>query len=236
MPTARTNYQDIQSEVRRRIQSRAWIPGQIIPTEVELAAEFNCARATINRALRELAQTGLLERRRKLGTRVSLNPTRKATLDIPITRLEIEALGKTYRHKVIASHEIPAPEHVAARMNLASGAQVLHLKGLHLADDQPFLFEDRWVNLIAAPGILDAGLDKISANEWLVQNVPISSGEIAFGAEAATKDDAAALGVPIDAALFVVNRQTWMAVDGQKIAVTLVRLAYVPGYQMSTMI
>jgi GntR family histidine utilization transcriptional repressor len=98
------------------------------------------------------------------------------------------------------------------------------------------LFEDRWVNLIAAPGILDAGLDKISANEWLVQNVPISSGEIAFGAEAATKDDAAALGVPIDAALFVVNRQTWMAVDGQKIAVTLVRLAYVPGYQMSTMI
>jgi len=233
---SRTNYLDIQSEVRKRIQTRAWKPGEIIPTEVELAAEFSCARATINRALRELAETGLLERRRKSGTRVSLNPTRKATLDIPITRLEIEAAGQAYRHKVLSFEQVGAPDHISARMNLNSDGQVLHLKSLHMADDQPFLFEDRWVNLAATPDIVQADFDIISANEWLVQNAPISSGDITFGAETATKFDANALGVPVGSALFVVNRQTWMLIEAQKTTVTLVRLAYAPGYQMTTKI
>jgi GntR family transcriptional regulator, histidine utilization repressor len=233
---SRASYQDIQSQVRQRIQSRDWKPGQIIPTEVELAAEFGCARATINRALRELAETGLLERRRKMGTRVSLNPTRKATLDIPITRLEIENSGKIYRHTILSSDQMAAPDHISAGMNLARGGQVLHLKCLHLADNQPFLFEDRWINLQAAPGILRAKLDSISANEWLVHNTPISSGDIAFGAEAATTEDATALGVHTGTALLIVDRLTWLVTEGRKTAVTQVRLAYAPGYKMTTQI
>jgi GntR family transcriptional regulator, histidine utilization repressor len=227
---SRITYQDIQAEVRRRIQSRQWKPGDTIPNEVDLAREFNCARATINRALRELAETGLLERRRKSGTIVSLNPTRKATLDIPITRLEIEGRGQSYRHKLLESHQISAPDALAAELNLGRGHMLLHLKTLHMADGRPFMFEDRWVNPNAARGILRAKLDTISANEWLVQNVPISHGDIAFQALAADKDQAAALGVDEGAALFVIDRLTWMGAQ----AVTKVRLAYGPGYRMVT--
>jgi len=204
----------------------------VIPSEVELAAEFGCARATINRALRELAETGLLDRRRKAGTRVSLNPVRKATLDIPVTGLEGESRGAHYRHRLLEKTRTNAPGHVAARMNLPQDSAVLHLKTLHLADDRPFLFEDRWVNLAAAPAILDAPLAQISANEWLVQTVPISGGDISFGAEPASKADAAALGVAPGAALFVIERLTFMG----SATVTDVRLAYAPGYRMTTRI
>ena len=224
------SYRTIQDEVLRRIRSREWPPGQIIPSEVDLAEEFDCARATINRALRELAETGLLDRRRKAGTRVSLNPVRKATLDIPVTRLEVENRGSTYRHKILEIQKSSAPQHLAARMNLGATAKVLHLRTLHMADDRPFLYEDRWVNLTVAPGIINAPLDTISANEWLVQNVPISSGDIALSAEPATQVDSIALVIPVGTALFVIERLTFVGAA----TVTDVRLAYAPGYRMTT--
>jgi len=228
----RASYRTIQTEVLRRIRSREWPPGQIIPSEVDLAAEFDCARATINRALRELAQTGLLDRRRKAGTRVSLNPVRKATLDIPVTRTEVQSRGLTYRHKVLERNIISAPRHLITRMNLTARQPVMHLKTLHLADDRPFLYEDRWVNIAAAPGITTAPLDTISANEWLVQNVPISAGDIAFMAQPANQADARALDISPGDALFVIERLTFVGAA----TVTQVRLAYAPGYRMTTQI
>ena len=67
-------WEEIRAEVLRRIERRDWRPGATIPTEEQLAAEFGCARATVNRALRELAEAGVLERRRKAGTRVATHP------------------------------------------------------------------------------------------------------------------------------------------------------------------
>ena len=84
MPPAPVGWQSVHAEVLRRIRSREWLPGALIPNETDLAAEFGCARATVSRALRELADAGLLTRRRKAGTHVALNPVRKATLQIPV--------------------------------------------------------------------------------------------------------------------------------------------------------
>ena len=62
-PAPQQTWQSIRSELQRRISTRDWAPGDIIPTEVELAEEFGCARATVNRAMRALADTGQVERR-----------------------------------------------------------------------------------------------------------------------------------------------------------------------------
>ena len=63
-------YQNIKTEIREWIQTGIWKQDGLIPVEVALAKEFGCARATVNRALRELAEEGILERRRKAGTPV----------------------------------------------------------------------------------------------------------------------------------------------------------------------
>ena len=54
----------IAEELRARIARREWGPGDLIPTEVDLAFEFDCARATVSKALGILDADGLLERRR----------------------------------------------------------------------------------------------------------------------------------------------------------------------------
>lgn len=45
-------------------------PGEVLPTEVELATEFGLSRSVIREALRTLAAKGLIESRPKAGTRV----------------------------------------------------------------------------------------------------------------------------------------------------------------------
>ncbi|MCY4314378.1 MAG: GntR family transcriptional regulator, partial [Gammaproteobacteria bacterium] len=62
------SWQNIQDMLRRRIIDGTWKPGELIPSEKRLAEEFQCARATVNRALRGLADKGLLDRRRRAGS------------------------------------------------------------------------------------------------------------------------------------------------------------------------
>lgn len=224
-----TNWEDIRAEVLRRIRMRLWLPGAVIPTEEALAYEFGCARATVSRALRELAEGGVLERRRKAGTRVALHPVRKATLDIAVTRLEVEGRGQVYGYHLIEAVVAAAPMAVCSKLGVAQGADWLHLLSVHLADGVAFLYEDRWLN----PSVLldpspDFGI--ISANEWLVSNVSYARGDIAFSAANANASEAEILGVALGAALFITERGTW----GEAAPITWVRLAYAPGYRLHT--
>lgn len=222
-------WQSVQAEALRRIQTREWPPGATIPHEADLATELGCARATVNRALRDLAQAGLLERRRKAGTRVPLNPVRKATLDIPIIRLDVAARGQTYGYQLVTRETASPPPAVASKLRLPAEARMLHILALHLADKAPFCVEDRWINPQAVPDMAQADLTQISANEWLVQNAGFTSGDFAFGAIAATATTAAQLNCPENAALFSVERTTWAA----SLPITHVRLSYAPGYQIT---
>ena len=56
-----------------RIFSNALPIGQCLPTEFELAAELGCGRHTVSQAITRLVHEGLVERRRRAGTRVIRN-------------------------------------------------------------------------------------------------------------------------------------------------------------------
>lgn len=223
-------WESIRAEVLARIRARQWPPGALIPGEEALAQEFGCARATVNRALNDLAEAGVLERKRRAGTRVALLPVRKATLDIPVIRAEVEGRGQAYAFRLLSQAMGQPPAPVAAQLGLATGQEMLHLTTLHLADGRPQVFEDRWLNPAVLP---DPPPDfaRLSANEWLVSNLAFLTGDIAFSAESASAQEAAALGIPPGSALFVTTRCTWGAEP-----ITWVRLAHAPGYRLQTML
>ncbi len=222
-------WEEIRAEVLRRIDRRDWRPGATIPTEEQLAAEFGCARATVSRALRELAGAGVLERRRKAGTRVATHPVRKATLDIPVIRLEVEGRGQAYGFRLIDRATAVPPPAVAARLGLAPGQRLDRFRTLHLADGRPTALEDRWLNLAVLPEPPPAD---VSLNEWLVKTVAYTYGDISFSAEAATPDEALLLETPAGAALFITERTTWAG----EAPITSVRLAHAPGYRLRTVV
>lgn len=60
--------------LRRRITSGAWLVGDKLPTLSDLAAEFQVSRVTMQQALTQLAEEGLILRRRGRGTFVTAEP------------------------------------------------------------------------------------------------------------------------------------------------------------------
>ena len=227
-----TSWHDIRLELLRRINEREWPPGSPVPTEIDLAAEFGCARATVNRAMRELADAGLVDRKRRAGTRVALHPISRVVIDIPLIRLEVEQRNARWRYGFISQEVRPAPVLVASRLGLKREAPMLHVTSVHFADNRPFLHEDRWINPAGAPGVERVDFSSVSANEWLIQNAPYTSGDISFSAANADQTVADALGLAPGAAVFVVDRITW----DRDAPITAVRLCYAPGYQLQTRI
>jgi GntR family transcriptional regulator len=65
LPTA------IADEVRRRVDTGEWTPGERLPSEPDLAVELGVSRPTLREALRLLATEGWLERKHGSGTYVS---------------------------------------------------------------------------------------------------------------------------------------------------------------------
>lgn len=220
-------WEDIRAEVLRRIRARDWPPGALIPGEEALAEEFGVARATVNRALTSLAEAGVIERKKRAGTRVAELPVRRARLEVPVIRLDVLGRGQVHGFKLLADRTAPAPVPVTARLGLPEGKVMRHLETLHLADGRPYVLETRWLNPAVLP---DPAPDfaVTSANEWLVTQVSLVSGDIAFTAEPATPREAEVLGIAPGTALLVAERTT----HGMAGPVTWVRLAHAPGHRV----
>jgi GntR family histidine utilization transcriptional repressor len=162
---------------------------------------------------------------------VAALPVRKATVDIPVIRQEVEALGLAHSFQILVQELRPLPAPVAQKLGVEAGRAMLWLETLHLADGRAFVFETRWLN----PEVLPTSLPDfaaVSVNEWLVSNLGYTLGDIAFTAEPADEREAVVLRVAQGAALFVTERCTWSAQD----PITFVRLAHAPGYRLQTLL
>lgn len=221
-------WEDLREVIGDRIRAREWLPGALIPAEAQLATDYGVARATVNRALQSLAEDGLIERKKRAGTRVAELPARRARLEIPVIRKEVEAGGAIYGFRILGDVVAPLPGALAHRMRLPAHRPLRRLTTLHLADGRPHALEDRWLNMAALPQAVDfAGL---SVNEWLVAQVPFQGGELAFLADTAGPDEFAALGVAPGTALLVTERMTF----GPTGVITHVRLWHRPGHRVET--
>ncbi|GAA6161800.1 GntR family transcriptional regulator [Ruegeria sp. HU-ET01832] len=225
-----TSYKDIKRTVLSRIRSGDWGPDSLLPNEQDLAAEFSCTRTTVNRALRELADEGYLERRRKAGTRVLSAPQRQARFSIPMVRDEVEALGGVYRYALVSSAREKAPDWLAARLELHTGQPVMHVRCMHFSGNTPFQYEDRWIVVDSVPQVMQADFSQIGPNEWLIQTVPFTNVELTFLASRADTTVAGFLDVPEGEPVFTGERITWL--EGQP--VTFAKMYFAAGYRMTT--
>ncbi|CUK19226.1 HTH-type transcriptional repressor YvoA [Ruegeria denitrificans] len=225
-----TSYKDIKITVLSRIRSGEWQPDSLLPNEQDLAVEFSCTRTTVNRALRELADEGYLERRRKAGTRVLSAPQRQARFTIPMVRDEVEAMGGTYRYALVSSKLEIAPEWLSARLALSSGQNVMHVRCMHFNGNTPFQYEDRWIVPASVPQVKQADFSQIGPNEWLIQTVPFTNVELSFLASRADATIAGFLDVPEGEPVFTGERITWL--QGQP--VTFAKMFFAAGYRMTT--
>jgi len=217
-----TLHQRILSDLQAKIVLGDWPPGYRIPFETDLAETYGCSRMTVNKALTELARSGLIERRRKSGSFVRQPQAQSAVLEISDLKSEVESLGLSYRYQLISSQKHKAKADEKRHLGLSQTAAVLSMECLHFAGKNPFCFEQRTINLGAVPEAATADFTNRAPGPWLISRVPWSAAEHVIRAVEADETIADALNTRIGTACLVVERRTlW-----QEAYLTWVRLTY----------
>ena len=119
-------------------------PGQKLPTEPELMERFGVSRFTVRQALGHLEQRGLVRAEQGRGTFVH-----KGVLDYTLskrTRFSKNLIEQGFEPggELLVHEIVPATERVAAYLELAAGALVIHRRGIMTADGAPIELGDSY--------------------------------------------------------------------------------------------
>ncbi len=221
---AQTLHQRIVADMECNILSGKWSPGHRLPFEVDLARQYDCSRMTVNKAMMQLARSGLIERRRKSGSFVTRPHSQSAVLEIRDIKAEVLSLGLAYGYRLLSRRKRKAGPRDRALLGPGETGHVLALECLHLADGRPFCSERRIISLDAVPAAESQSFAAIAPGPWLLERVPWSSAQHTIRAIAADTHLAQILAVPPAAPCLCVERRT--ALEG--VPVTHVLLAW-PG-------
>lgn len=151
-PTFSPLYQQIKALITQSLQSGEWKPGELIPSEVELANRFKVSQGTVRKAIDELAAENLVVRRQGKGTFVATHHEVRA--QYRFLRL-MPDVGDPHNpeNRIIDVKRLRAPAEVARLLEMKSGDPVIFIKRVQSFDGAPTILEELWL-----PGNLFKGL------------------------------------------------------------------------------
>jgi GntR family histidine utilization transcriptional repressor len=202
-------YRQIKNAITTKIKSGEWQPGQMIPSENQLAVDLGASRMTINRPLRELSAEGLLKRVHGLGTFVAEPPRQASLIELRSIADEIRAQGKIHRAEVLSLARVRADQEVAGRMAVDAAAELFHVVVVHYQDEVPIQLESRWVNPAKVPGFMAVDFTTTTPTEYLISQV--RPDELEHVVQAVMPDDVIAtrLAIPVSEPCLKLKRRTW---------------------------
>jgi DNA-binding GntR family transcriptional regulator len=173
-------YQTIRTELESRIQSGDLTPGARLPTEAELQRTYEVSRATAQKALNELAQAGLVVRRKRTGTHVAEGARQVNLLRSVDPRLG--SAGIPGRISVVSADVIPASKAEVAVLGIDGDEPVIQLVRLrHDADENPIVVEVAAIPFVVAPQLLDEDLESVAIRAYFAsKNVDIARSRMYF--------------------------------------------------------
>ncbi|MBB5367184.1 MULTISPECIES: GntR family transcriptional regulator [unclassified Janthinobacterium] len=151
-PTFSPLYQQIKALITQSLQSGEWKPGELIPSEVELAGRFKVSQGTVRKAIDELAAENLVMRRQGKGTFVSTHHEARAHFRF-LRLVPDEGVPHYPESKFLEVRRVRAPADVARLMELKSGDAVIFIKRVQYFDGVPTIVEELWL-----PGLIFKGL------------------------------------------------------------------------------
>jgi GntR family transcriptional regulator len=138
-------YHQMFTLLRDRILSGEIARGTRIPTEFDLADGFGVSRITAKRALDELANEGLVERRRGKGTHV-IHRSRPKPMHSPLTGLleSLEVLAEHTKVQMLQFRRAVPPEPIRALFDTGPRDTLVQAIRLRLRGDTPFGYYISW--------------------------------------------------------------------------------------------
>jgi GntR family transcriptional regulator len=145
-------YQQIKDLLVQGLERGEWKPGELIPSEIELAARFQVSQGTVRKAVDELATEHLVVRRQGKGTFVATHHEARAQYRfLRVVPDEGEPLPAVSRF--LECRRTRATADIARLLDLRTGDPLVYLRRLLTFDGTPIVLDDIWL-----PGATFKGL------------------------------------------------------------------------------
>ena len=202
-------YVQIKELLVARVTKGEWAPGDIIPSEMQLARELNVSQGTVRKAVTELVENNVLLRRQGRGTFVATHDYNRALFHFfhIVSNSGVKVLPEC---KTLSCRRRRASRLEASILNLSSRAPVVCIERVRNLENQPTILET-----IVLPAELFGDLGKSKA--YSLPNALYQLYETQFGitihraeeqlrAVAATDHDAMFLDVEVGSPLLEIER------------------------------
>ena len=197
-------YQEIEAWLREIILNGR--PGEVIPSEVEIAASFEVSRMTARQAVLNLRREGLVDRRRGAGTFIADNPLHRREGVLLSFTEDMKRRGLRPSSELISAKKEIAGTTDLKMLNLKDPSTVIVIKRLRLADETPLAIE-RVALTSKCQKVLEEDLTSGSLHDALRKNgiqPTLASGWLK--ARLATTQEANRLDLPTKSPLLVETR------------------------------
>ncbi|MEW6981036.1 histidine utilization repressor [Colwelliaceae bacterium 6471] len=206
---AKPKFSIIKQHICDNIESGLWPQHSKVPSENELAAEFNVSRMTARRALQELTEQGLLVRSQGAGTFVATFKSQSSLLEIRNIADEIADRGHQYSAIQLELKAVKVNEEIAILLDVAQDESVFYSAVLHLENGDPIQLEQRYVNCQLIPDYTQQNFTKITPHEYLSAKAPLTEATHEIEAVLAPKEICQALEITTAQPCLQIKRRTW---------------------------
>ncbi len=205
-------YQQIKNLILRSLEEGEWKPGDVIPSEQDLAARFKVSQGTVRKAIDELASDNLVVRRQGKGTYVATHAERH--IQYRFLRLQSDAgEDDPAQRAIIECKRQRASADVARLLALRSGDPVIFVRRVLSMQGAPTILEDIWLPGLPFKGL---SLEALSSDRGPMYafferefGVRMVRADEKIKAVAATEDLAHLLVTPIGHPLLSVERTSY---------------------------
>ncbi len=173
-------------------------PGDMLPSERELAEKYGLSRTTVRLAMAELEELGLVARKHGKGTFVS--SVSRAATDLAGAYSftdQMRSMGRMPKTSVLDFELREASKAVSAHMDIKLGQKVYRMRRLRKADGIPMMVERSYIPANLFVGLTRHDVETKPLYEIIEQDYhnKIKSAEESFSARCARPGEAQLLGI-----------------------------------------
>ena len=135
-------YVQIRKSLRKAIVEKSLYPGEKLPAEDELAAQYGVSRMTVRQGILDLIDEGVIYRRHGVGTFVAQPQVERDHTRLTNFFETAAAHGIEASIRVLIADILPARLKVANALALKEGELVIRIKTLRFSDGIPVTIHD----------------------------------------------------------------------------------------------
>jgi GntR family transcriptional regulator len=152
-------YLQLQSIIKKKIESGEWPIGSQIPTEEDLCNTFNVSRATVRTAVLELVRQGFLKRQQGKGTFIYKNVISDGLAMLTNFKELMFEEGLALSTQVLARTVMMPIDDLDARLNISPDKHIIYIKRLHSVEGEPVLLQESYIPYHLCPLLLEDNIE-----------------------------------------------------------------------------